>query len=93
MSSWIRWIVLLGCVAACKGGKKKEAEPAEATACSSDDDCEDGWVCLAKKCANPSSGAIYDDPANAVTPEKVQQQVEQTGQQHEKDIDKALGTE
>jgi hypothetical protein len=79
---------LVGCT------KKKAApSPAEAASCTSAADCSDGMVCLAGACTKSSSGAIYTDPSNAVTPDKVKRDFEQRGAQHAEDVDKALEAE
>lgn len=55
------------------GDKKKaaEEETTEVSTCESNADCAQGEVCLAKECASAASGAIYTDPSNAVTPDKM----------------------
>lgn len=84
-------VLVLVSLASCKGDQKKKAKPgAQPARCSQDADCDSGWVCLAGACTDPSAGAIYTDPSNAVTPDKVKQHVEDTAAQHGKDIDQAL---
>lgn len=76
----------LGC------GKDKKVEPAEAEplACESNQDCEAGWVCLDGECASAASGAIYTDPANAVTPDKVRGEIEKIQENSQKRADEIL---
>jgi len=84
-------LAVLLSVCGCKGKKgSSEDAPAPVTRCASDTDCSAGWVCLDGKCADPGTGAIYGDPANAVTPDKVKRELEQTGQEHERDLDRSL---
>ena len=68
----------------------EETRPAE---CTTDQDCEAQMVCLAGACTKAAAGAIYTDPSNAVTPDKVQGDLEQRGAQHGENIDKALEAE
>src|SRR5262249_19876665 len=70
-------------LAACKQHRGTAASQ-QPDHCTSNADCADGWVCLAEKCADPRASALYSDPASAVTPDKVQRQLEQTAAQHEK---------
>ena len=76
----------LGC------GKDKKAEPTEAEplTCESNQDCEAGWVCLDGECASAASGAIYTDPANAVTPDKVRGEIEKIQENSQKRADEIL---
>lgn len=53
------------------------AAGATTLACQATADCPSGWVCMAQRCTDPRSKAIYTDPANAVTPGKVRKEVEQ----------------
>ena len=92
--SLILLLALAAAVPAC-GKSKKPAEQAEegdesARVCESNDDCEAGWVCLDGECANSASGAIYTDPGNAVTPDKVRGEVERIQQQAQERADKIL---
>jgi hypothetical protein len=76
----------LGCD---KDKKAKESDP-ELLLCEANEDCEEGWVCLAGECANAASGAIYTDPANAVTPDKVRGQIEKIQENSQKRADEIL---
>jgi hypothetical protein len=85
------WLSLSACKDRKPGGPEPGAVTAPAAAsCASDSDCPEKWVCLASRCANPSSSAIYTDPSRAVTPDKVEREMEQVGQQHEQDIDRQV---
>jgi hypothetical protein len=78
-------------VSACKGKPEPAAEPPPPPAsCATASDCPEHWVCLGGRCTDPSSTAIYSDPSNAVTPDKVEREVEQAGQKHEQDVDRAV---
>ncbi len=93
------WLIFsslfLLCVSACKDSKQNAPEPEPETApapaaCATDSDCPDTWICLASKCSNPNPAAIYTDPSNAVTPDKVGREIEQLGQQREQDVDREV---
>lgn len=75
-------------------GKDKQAkaseEDEEVLVCEETADCEDGWVCLDGECANSASGAIYTDPANAVTPDKVKREIENIQKNAQKRNDEIL---
>jgi hypothetical protein len=46
---------------------------------------------LARKCTNPSESAIYSDPSNAITLDKVEREMrEPIGQQRDPDIDRRV---
>jgi hypothetical protein len=87
---------LVLCLPACRdsrqGAPEPAAEPAPAAAvsCGGNSDCPETWICLAGKCTDPSEGAIYSDPSNAVTPDKVEREMEQLGQQRDQDIDRRI---
>jgi hypothetical protein len=82
------WMFAIGLVVVAACGRSKAAPPVEPPdSCKVDKDCPEGWHCLGAKCANPASGAIYTDPAHAVTPEKVKDQVEKVNAQHEENVD------
>ncbi len=82
---------LLAASSACHKSKPADTS-SKPKPCAADSDCAQGWVCLAHACADPRASAVYTHPSNAVTPEKVKQQVEQVGAEHEADIDKRLET-
>lgn len=94
------WLALaLGC-AACGGDKKPASEsndsekPAAAATCDTDDDCGQGLTCLGGECTDTSAKALYDrDSTNAVTPEKVQREVDKRSQQHVDRANEALNAE
>ena len=75
-------------------GAKKTAEPPPAgddePECETSADCEGNWQCLGGECVDTSSRAIYTDPSNAVTPEKVKREVEKRQRQHTEQVDKSL---
>ncbi len=85
-------IAMLLLSAGCGDSKKSEnASPAEEQlVCEGNDDCEEGWVCLDGECANAASGAIYTDPSNAVTPDKVKAQVDKINANAQKRADEIL---
>jgi hypothetical protein len=69
----------------CIACEKPGAEAARP--CRKSSDCDDGWVCLARVCADPRGSAIYTDPAHAVTPDKVRDEVEQAGERRAEDLE------
>jgi len=71
-------------------GKSKPAAERKPTTCKQNSDCAEGWVCLARKCADPSGKAVYMDPAHAVTPDKVRDEVEDVQKRHDDDIDERM---
>ena len=77
MRSWgvRRAALLLLLLAACK---RPRGVPDAPVTCAESADCKTGWVCLAGRCADPSAAAVYEHPQNAVTPEKVKNEVDQT---------------
>jgi len=82
--------------AACGGDKKADSseEPQAPVACSTDDDCTGGLTCLGGECTDTSAKALYDkDSTNAVTPDKVQREVQQRSQQHVDRANDALNAE
>lgn len=91
---WICFLVL--CLPACRDSGQSapapaaEQAPAAAVSCAGNSDCPETWICLAGKCTNPSEGAIYSDPSNAITPDKVEREMEQLGQQRDQDIDRRI---
>ncbi|MSP60841.1 MAG: hypothetical protein EXR72_10960 [Myxococcales bacterium] len=70
--------------------KSPSAEVAGPKECASNIDCPRGWVCLAKKCANATHGAIFTDTSNAVTPGKVKDEVEQQLKAHDDKMDNLM---
>jgi len=90
--TWLASLLLVLVVSSLACGKKKPAaenqKPPET--CAEDKDCPQGWKCLAQKCANPAAGAVYTDPGHAVTPDKVRDQVQETNEQHEQNVDNAV---
>jgi hypothetical protein len=81
-------LVALACIAACNGKPKATKDP---KSCRSNEECSPGWVCLAYECADPRAKAIYTAPSNAVTPDKVRRQLEETQKQREAKTDQVLG--
>ena len=80
---------MLFALGAC-GDKKNSVEEAEAAACESNTDCKQGEVCLAKVCTSAAPGAIYTDPQNAVTPDKVKAHMDMVNKAAEERVDKIL---
>jgi hypothetical protein len=77
------WLLLvLTALVACRRGTSSSA-PDASLACSSKDDCPTAWVCLAGRCADPSTAAWVEHPSNAVTPQKVKEDVEQKLQEEQ----------
>jgi hypothetical protein len=90
---WICFLVL--CLPACsdkQGAPAPAAQqaPAAPASCADRSDCPETWICLAGKCTNPSEAAIYSDPANAITPDKVEREMEQIGQQRDQEIERRI---
>ena len=81
--------VSVGLLGACSD-KKNPAEEPEIAKCESNEDCEQGEVCLANECASAASGAIYTDPSKAVTPDKVKRHVDMINEQAQKRADEIL---
>lgn len=93
LASLAAWAALSGCRDRRPSEPGAEAAPASTSgpaSCASDTDCPEKWICLASRCANPGPAAIYTDPSVAVTPDKVEGEVEQVGQRHEQDIDEQV---
>ena len=93
LASLLAWAALSGCRDRKPSEPGTETVPASASgpaSCASNSDCPEKWICLASRCANPSSAAIYTDPSKAVTPDKVEREVEQVGQRHEQAIDEQV---
>ena len=91
-------IAFLAGFAGCKGKATESSgpatDPAEAeVACTTDDDCDGTLTCMGGACVDTSSKAIYTDPSNAVTPDKVQREVQQRTQQAVDRADEALNVE
>ncbi len=80
----------VGLAVGCGKGKKNTKSEEASLVCESDDECEAGWVCLDGECANAASGAIYTDPANSVTPDKVKGQIEKIQENSQKRADEIL---
>jgi hypothetical protein len=93
--SWSRarlvWWVLAATLAAagCPGAKPASA-PAVAKACTSNQDCDNGWACLAGRCYDTRKSAVFTHPEQAVTPDRVRQEVEHQQELHMRRIDKDL---
>ena len=78
-------------VSACSGKKAPESEPEEdEVECQTNSDCEGNLQCLGNECVDTSSKAIYSNPSNAVTPEKVKREVELRQRAHTEQVDKSL---
>ncbi len=84
-------LLCLATLASCSGKKKPAADQAEqASRCEDNSDCEESEVCLDGACASTAPGAIYSDPQNAVTPDKVKAEVERINKAAEDRADKEL---
>ena len=90
----IPYLVLLSsmlAIGACSDNKKNSVDEAtKEAACESNADCQQGEVCLAKVCASAAPGAIYTNPSNAVTPDKVKAQMDMVNKAAEERVDKIL---
>jgi hypothetical protein len=86
-------LLSLSALASLPAGCKGKTPPSAPKSCQKDTDCPDPLICLAGACADPRESAIYTNPSQAVTPQKVKQQVEQTNQQIEDKLDKIQGTQ
>ncbi len=82
--------VLALSAASCGKDKKQEPQKTDTATCSSNEDCEAGWLCLDGECADTSAGAVYADPSSAVTPDKVRSEVERVQEQRQKRNDELL---
>ena len=71
------------------GDDKKKAAP-QPTSCTSNEDCLRDWLCMDEACVDPDSKAIYTDPQNAVTPEKVKRELQRIGDERQKKHDQLL---
>jgi hypothetical protein len=83
-------LAVLSLAAGCSDKKKSAEEEPKSAACESNADCGQGEVCLAKECAKAAPGAIYTDPQNAVTPDKVKEHMEMINKAAEERMEKAL---
>jgi hypothetical protein len=104
ISTLVLLIAALTTVGACNSKKKSadqvldEASGGAATApattlggaCASNEDCSQGEVCLAQVCASTAPGAIYTDPHNAVTSDKVKAQMDMINKAAEDRVEKIL---
>lgn len=80
--------LLLG-AAACPGARSQE-NAAVAKSCASNQDCDNGWACLAGQCADTRKSAVFTHPEQMVTPDKVRQEVEHQQDQHLRRMEKDL---
>ena len=93
----MRWrgvgLVSVALAAALAAGGCPRAKPRDAPAakpCASNQDCDDGWACLAQRCYDTRKSAAFTHPEQQVTPERVRQEVEHQQEQHMRRIDKEL---
>jgi len=74
--------------AACLRAKPRDAPAPKA--CASNQDCDNGWACLAQRCYDTHKSAAFTHPEEQVTPDRVRQEVEHQQEQHMRRIDKDL---
>jgi hypothetical protein len=74
--------------AACPRAKPHDAPAPKA--CASNQDCENGWACLAQRCYDTRKSAALTHPDQQVTPDRVRQEVEHQQEQHTRRIEKDL---
>jgi hypothetical protein len=77
--------------AACRRAKPHDAPAPKA--CASNQDCDDGWACLAQRCYDTRKSAAFTHPEQQVTPDRVRQEVEHQQEQHMRRIEKDLENE
>lgn len=83
--------LLLG--AALSAGACKRAQPHDPPAlkaCRSNQDCDDGWACLAQRCYDTRKSAAFTHSDQQVTPDRVRREVEHQQDEHMRRIDKDL---
>jgi hypothetical protein len=76
------------CAAACQRAKPHDAPAPKA--CRSNQDCDDGWACLAQRCYDTRKSAAFTHPEQQVTPDRVRQEVEHQQDEHLRRIEKDL---
>ncbi len=74
--------------AACHRAKPRDAPAPKA--CTSNQDCDDGWACLAQRCYDTRKSAAFTHPDQQVTPDRVRREVEHQQDEHMRRIDKDL---
>jgi hypothetical protein len=77
--------------AACK--RAKPPEPPAPKACTSNQDCDNGWACLAQRCYDARKSAAFTHPEQQITPDRVRQEVEHQQEQHLQRMEKDLERE
>ncbi len=85
--------VLLLLAAALGATACHRAKPHDAPApkvCASNQDCDNGWACLAQRCYDTRKSAAFTHPEQQVTPDRVRQEVEHQQDEHMRRIEKAL---
>ncbi len=85
-------VPILGTGCSSKNGAEEKSAPAtaEKISCDTNADCRGEWKCLGGYCTDPRAKALYTDPKNAVTPDKMKQEVEKMNKEREKKVDKTL---
>jgi hypothetical protein len=73
---------------ACPASRAHDATPAKS--CASNQDCDNGWACLAGRCADTRKSAVFTHPEQMVTADKVRQEVEHQQEQHMRRMEKDL---
>lgn len=73
---------------ACPRAKRHDA-PAPKV-CASNQDCDNGWACLAQHCYDTRKSAAFTHSDQQVTPNRVRQEVEHQQDEHLRRIEKDL---
>lgn len=76
-------------VAGCPRAKPHDAPPAPKS-CASNQDCDNGWACLAQRCYDTRKSAAFTHPEQQVTPDRVRQEVEHQQDEHMRRIERDL---
>jgi hypothetical protein len=76
--------------AGCPRKKAGDAPVSVPKSCASNQDCDDGWACLAARCYDTRKSAVFNHPEQMVTPDRVRQEVEHQQDQHLRRMEKDL---
>ncbi len=74
--------------AACPRAKPHDAPAPKA--CASNQDCDNGWACLAQRCYDTRKSAAFTHPEQQVTPDRVRQEVEHQQDEHMRRMERDL---